>query len=229
VRSITHTRVALVGAGIAALALVSLAAAQGGFDLSWYTVDGGGARSSGGGFTLEGSVGQPDAGTLSGGGYTLQGGFWITDITQTPTPTTTATVTSTPIPTAAVTSTSTLAPTATLTPTATTPAATLTPTVTPPPPPVSLTVVKAGPDRLQVTVTSTGTIDRILWIPDPAFDLEFPNGGPLQGGVLILKPPGSRVVFYVRRVSGTSVTVPLTIIGSFGTWQTFVGGGPDTW
>jgi len=32
--------------------------------------------SSGGGYTLGGTVGQPDAGVLSGGGYTLAGGFW---------------------------------------------------------------------------------------------------------------------------------------------------------
>src|SRR5256884_5487033 len=32
--------------------------------------------SSGGNYTLSGTVGQPDAGTLSGGNYTLEGGFW---------------------------------------------------------------------------------------------------------------------------------------------------------
>ena len=49
----------------------------GGFDLTWWTVDGGGGTISGSGYTLEGTAGQPDAGqTLSGGGYTLGGGFW---------------------------------------------------------------------------------------------------------------------------------------------------------
>jgi hypothetical protein len=33
----------------------------------------------------------------------------------------------------------------------------------------------------------------------------------------------------VRRLSGTSATLPLTLTGSFGTWRTFVGGGPDAW
>jgi len=47
-----------------------------GYDLSWWTVDGGGATSGGGGYTLSGAAGQPDAGTLTGGGYTLVGGFW---------------------------------------------------------------------------------------------------------------------------------------------------------
>ena len=64
---------------IVALALATSAAwAQSGdgYDLSWWTVDGGGGRSTGGGYTLEGTVGQPDAATWSGGGYTLAGGFW---------------------------------------------------------------------------------------------------------------------------------------------------------
>ncbi len=51
-------------------------AQAGGYDLSWWTVDGGGGQSSGGAFTLAGTIGQPDAGSMSGGGYTLAGGFW---------------------------------------------------------------------------------------------------------------------------------------------------------
>ena len=40
-------------------------------------MDGGGATfSTGGGYSLGGTAGQPDAGELSGGGYTLGGGFW---------------------------------------------------------------------------------------------------------------------------------------------------------
>jgi hypothetical protein len=47
------------------------------YDLSWHTVDGGGATwSSGGTYSLGGTVGQPDAGNLAGGSYTLGGGFW---------------------------------------------------------------------------------------------------------------------------------------------------------
>ena len=50
---------------------------QSGYDLSWYTIDGGGATfSTGGSYSLGGSIGQPDAGSLSGGSYTLNGGFW---------------------------------------------------------------------------------------------------------------------------------------------------------
>ena len=43
------------------------AAAGADFDLSWHTVDGGGGTSSGGGFVLNGTAGQPDAGDLAGG------------------------------------------------------------------------------------------------------------------------------------------------------------------
>ena len=57
-----------------ALLLRVLANAQ--YAIDWFTIDGGGGTSSGGSFTLSGTIGQPDAGTLSGGNYTLQGGFW---------------------------------------------------------------------------------------------------------------------------------------------------------
>ncbi len=69
----------LVTAGLllAALLVAGRALAQGGgYDLSWWTVDGGAAVSAGGSYTLGGTIGQPDAGTLSGNGYSLAGGFW---------------------------------------------------------------------------------------------------------------------------------------------------------
>lgn len=57
--------------------LVSAVLAQGGYDLSWFTVDGGGSRMGNPGYTLNGTAGQPDASAaLTGGGYTLVGGFW---------------------------------------------------------------------------------------------------------------------------------------------------------
>jgi hypothetical protein len=46
------------------------------YAIDWYTIDGGGGTSSGGSYTVSGTIGQPDAGTLSGGSYTLEGGFW---------------------------------------------------------------------------------------------------------------------------------------------------------
>jgi hypothetical protein len=44
--------------------------------LTWRTIDGGGETSTGGGYTLSGTIGQADAGTLSGFGYEMLGGFW---------------------------------------------------------------------------------------------------------------------------------------------------------
>jgi hypothetical protein len=65
-----------VAAGSLPLTIV-LAHSGGGYNLEWNTFDAGGHTfSSGGGYTLGGTVGQPDAGTLSGGAYTLNGGFW---------------------------------------------------------------------------------------------------------------------------------------------------------
>ena len=59
------------------LAGVVLAQSGNGYDLGWNTVDNGGAtRSTGGGYTLAGTIGQPDAGLLSGGEHVLGGGFW---------------------------------------------------------------------------------------------------------------------------------------------------------
>ena len=64
---------------VSALSLwVSVASAQEGYDLSWWTVDGGGTTfSTGGSYSLGGTIGQPDAGVLmNGDSYTLVGGFW---------------------------------------------------------------------------------------------------------------------------------------------------------
>jgi hypothetical protein len=71
------SRFLLLAALLSLLASVTLAQSGGGYDLTWNTVDGGGATwSEGGGYALGGTIGQPDAGTLTGGGYTLAGGFW---------------------------------------------------------------------------------------------------------------------------------------------------------
>jgi len=52
--------------------------AQAGYDLSWWTVDGGGGvDNAASGYVLGGTVGQPDAGLLTGSGYVLSGGFWF--------------------------------------------------------------------------------------------------------------------------------------------------------
>lgn len=51
-------------------------------DIRWYTIDGGGGVSMGSGFTVSGTIGQPDAGILAGGGFTLSGGFWAAGAEQ---------------------------------------------------------------------------------------------------------------------------------------------------
>ncbi len=73
----------LITALFVAFLLVGAVYAQtgGGYDLSWNTIDNGGATfSQGGGYSLGGTLGQPDAGILlghaSGVTYTLAGGFW---------------------------------------------------------------------------------------------------------------------------------------------------------
>jgi len=58
------------------LVMLAVSAAGGQYELSWYTIDGGGGRSNGGDFTLTGTIGQPDAAWSRGGDYELLGGFW---------------------------------------------------------------------------------------------------------------------------------------------------------
>jgi hypothetical protein len=48
-----------------------------GYDLSWWTVDNGGATAARAGtYSLGSTIGQPDAGTLITDGWTLAAGFW---------------------------------------------------------------------------------------------------------------------------------------------------------
>ena len=46
------------------------------YDLTWWSVDGGGGTSTGGVYAVTGTIGQPDAGAMRGGNYSLTGGFW---------------------------------------------------------------------------------------------------------------------------------------------------------
>jgi hypothetical protein len=52
------------------------AAALAQFQIDWYTIDGGGGSSAGGGFSLTGTIGQHDAGAAAGGAFECGGGFW---------------------------------------------------------------------------------------------------------------------------------------------------------
>src|SRR5438094_1762386 len=47
------------------------------YAIDWFTIDGGGGTSTGGVYSVSGTIGQPDAGgPMSGGQYSLIGGFW---------------------------------------------------------------------------------------------------------------------------------------------------------
>jgi hypothetical protein len=47
------------------------------YDADWSTIDGGGGTSTGGAYSVTGTLGQPDAGpAMAGGTFTLTGGFW---------------------------------------------------------------------------------------------------------------------------------------------------------
>jgi hypothetical protein len=64
--------------GVAALLTCGLAAVSPlGYEITWYTLDGGGVTlANGGAYRLGGTAGQPDAGRMTGGAYALSGGFW---------------------------------------------------------------------------------------------------------------------------------------------------------
>src|SRR5438477_2216072 len=58
------------------LTFVPTSASAQNYSIDWFTIDGGGGTSTGGVFSVSGTIGQPDAGHMSGGNYTLDGGFW---------------------------------------------------------------------------------------------------------------------------------------------------------
>jgi len=62
-------------AALALFAFISTARAQS-YSIDWFTIDGGGGTSTGGVYSVSGTIGQPDAGAMSGGSYSLIGGFW---------------------------------------------------------------------------------------------------------------------------------------------------------
>jgi hypothetical protein len=60
--------------------MLSAQASFGQYSINWHSIDGGGGTSTGGVFSVSGTIGQPDAGRMSGGAYTLEGGFWAAAI-----------------------------------------------------------------------------------------------------------------------------------------------------
>ncbi len=68
-----------MGCALLAIALPAGLSAQsaGNLDLSWHTLDGGGAKAAGGVFEINGTAGQADAGpAASGGAFEMRGGYW---------------------------------------------------------------------------------------------------------------------------------------------------------
>src|ERR1039458_8824272 len=65
-----------LGAPVLTLTMMALMAHAQSYNVDWYTIDGGGGTSTGGVYSVTGTIGQPDAGYMSGGNYTLQSGFW---------------------------------------------------------------------------------------------------------------------------------------------------------
>ncbi len=79
--------IATLALAVAATWFPAAASAQSGgpYDLTWSTIDGGGATAvTGGTYSLGGTAGQPDAGLATGGAYSLQGGFWYSGLLLTP-------------------------------------------------------------------------------------------------------------------------------------------------
>jgi len=56
------------------------------YSIDWYKIAGGGDTSTGGTYTVSGTIGQDDAGgPMTGGNYSLTGGFWsLISVVQTP-------------------------------------------------------------------------------------------------------------------------------------------------
>jgi hypothetical protein len=69
-----------------ALLFLALSASAQSYSINWYKIAGGGGTSSGGQYSLSGTIGQPDASTtMTGGNYSLTGGFWaFISVLQTP-------------------------------------------------------------------------------------------------------------------------------------------------
>jgi hypothetical protein len=64
----------LVGVGLCLWAPLPAGAQT--YEIPWFTIDGGGGTSTGGVYSVSGTIGQPDAAVMSGGQYAVVGGFW---------------------------------------------------------------------------------------------------------------------------------------------------------
>src|SRR6267142_4841465 len=64
------------GAFLCLCLLLGISAFGQNYSIDWFTIDGGGGTSTGGVYSVSGTIGQPDAGHMSGGNFTIDGGFW---------------------------------------------------------------------------------------------------------------------------------------------------------
>jgi hypothetical protein len=72
----TPQRWKIAGLSVGLLAAATLVYAQT-YSIDWFTIDGGGGTSTGGVYSISGTIGQPDAGgPMTGGNFSLTGGFW---------------------------------------------------------------------------------------------------------------------------------------------------------
>ena len=79
IRTVRHSAL-----GIGLIASLTAGASAQNYSLDWFTIDGGGGTSTGGSYSLSGTIGQPDAGTMTGGNYSLTGGFWSIEAVNAP-------------------------------------------------------------------------------------------------------------------------------------------------
>ena len=70
----------------ALLWLLGVSTGFGQYSIDWHKISGGGGTSTGGVYTVSGTIGQHDAGgPMTGGNYSLTGGFWaLISVVQTP-------------------------------------------------------------------------------------------------------------------------------------------------
>jgi thermitase len=108
-----------------------------------------------------------------------------------------------------------------------------------PRPAVSVSTTPSGTNRLQVTVSVSGTsvFLQSIQFGNPASNPSAPSNALIdigsqvgqRGSFTFSAPAGSRsTTFFVRRdTPGAATTVPLVVSDSCGAWPTLVGGGPS--
>jgi len=70
---------------LASLGLLTITLNAQSYSIDWYKVSGGGGTSTGGVYSVSGTIGQHDAGgPMTGGSYSLTGGFWAVYAVQSP-------------------------------------------------------------------------------------------------------------------------------------------------